>query len=488
MFKTYGGPRVVPVGVGIFLAPILGCVTVMAPLVTAIICFLAVTFVCLARLSKSNDSSVVLACIFLAAQPLTTFAIQSPAGTLTADNLVLVALAATRIPQWRVSTPTERLVSTLLCGWLLTYPLRVSYLSIHETLRTSITAASFVVIFMVARTLPTDWKSLRLYAWSASFALAIFGGTAILAAVGVLPMPHVEGHIGQRDLFGIVSPYPRNYGLNVAIDSIALLAAVATPMLVLCVLATRVGFFERSACLGALVLLGACELYLFQARGMLIQVLLSALLVAMVRYPILRFPAVAFLILGAVKIAPLISSVDQVSSSLRMANYFAVLNGFRENPMSFIFGRSENQMFIVSAQDVGWGEAISGEDNAIHNFFLGNLVGGGVIAFACIAGAYVIVSWKSASEALARRDLGSTYLFVALMICLFELMVEPARAQVVGNWFVLGLAVQSRRLSAGAGSRDKQDEVVGSARAPDDGRRPPPGTSVAGAESYLSAS
>jgi hypothetical protein len=483
MSRFHGGSRAVPVGVGVLLAPVVGCVAVMAPLVMGIVCFLAVTCVCLARLSRSNDSSVVLACIFLAAQPLTTFAIQSPAGTLTVDNLVLVALAATRIPLWRAGTRTERLVSTLLCVWLLTYPLRVSYLSVDETLRTAITAASFVVIFMVARTLPADWKSLRLYAWSASFALAIFGVTALLAALGILPMPHVEGHIGQRELFGIVSPYPRNYGLNVAIDSIALLAAVATPMLILCVLAPRVGFLERSLCLGALALLGACELYLFQARGMLLQILLSILLIAIIRYPGLRLPVVVVFIFGAIKTVPLMSSVDQVSSSLRMANYFAVIDGIRENPMSFVFGRSENQMFVASAQDVGWGEAISGEDNAIHNFFLGNLVGGGVIAFVCVVGAYALVGCKSAAEALARRDLRSTYLFTAMMICLFELMVEPARAQVVGNWFVLGLAVQSRYLSSQTGGDDSQDDMDGWAQAPDDRRRHPPGTSPTGARS-----
>jgi hypothetical protein len=422
-------------------AVLLAVVATVAPYVALPLALVPLLALGALRVASRLDSSVRLVCLFLLTQPLTAFAVQTPLVSVTVDNAILLVLAALRVPGWRSADRVTRWITTLLVVWVFSYPLRISYLPVTETGRLLVTAVSFLLIFLVARTLPRDWLSIRAMGWSAYAAVAVFGVSATLAGRGVIPLPNVTANVGSREIFGVVSPYPRNYGLNVAIDSIAMLSAVAVPLLVYLVLARRSAAWERWAALLALCALSYWALYLFQARGILLQIPLSAVVLLFLMFPRLRLPVV---VVGAAfaanELAGLLS-VDMTSSALRLANYTQVWHILTTDPLSFALGRDENLVFREAAASVGWLEAITSVDDAMHNAFLSALVGGGVITFVGLAGAYLlgmvraVASWRELAGPV------NTVLLAALVVVVFEMMVEPARAQVVGNWLVLGLVV-----------------------------------------------
>ncbi|MFD1506961.1 hypothetical protein FE374_04010 [Georgenia yuyongxinii] len=391
------------------------------------------------RVAPRLDPTVRLVCLFLLTQPLTAFAVQTPVVSVTVDNAILVVVAATRLLGWRAADRTGRWITTLLVLWVFSYPLRISYLPVAETGRHLVTAVSFLLIFLVARTLQPDWLNLRAMGWSAYAAIAVFGVTAMLAGRGILPLPNVAGEVGRRAIFGVVSPYPRNYGLNVAIDSIAMLSAVAVPLLVYLVLSRRTAAWERGAAVLAVGALVYWALFYFQARGILLQVPLSTVVLAFLLFPRLRAPVVAGAGLVAAHTVTGLLTVDVTSSDLRVTNYTYVWQLLTHDPLSFALGRDENLVFREAAASAGWLEAITSIDDAMHNAFLSALVGGGAVAFVGLTGAYLLGLAQAVRSWRVLPGPVNAVLLTALVVVIFEMMIEPSRAQVVGNWLVLGL-------------------------------------------------
>jgi hypothetical protein len=376
--------------------------------------------------------------LFILAQPLTAYAIPTPVGTVTADNAILLLLVATQVVRRRVDDAQSKLVLRLLIVWVGTYLFRASYLSPAGVIRELVTATSFVLIFLVARTLPRNWRTLKVLAIAGWATLSMFGLAALAVDKGLLPAPIRQS--AARDIFGFVSPYMRNYGLNVAFDAIAFLGLICVPVLAYVLVAPHQSLRHRAVGLLGLGSLMWFIFYLFQARGMLLQIVLAVGVVLWLTRPLTRFlliPILGYTILHEVQS---FLSVDAISSELRLSNYTEISHIVFTQPWSLLIGRNESTVFDAGAARAGVLGAVTQGTNAIHNAFLSQLVGGGWAAFVCFTLVYWLMLRRSWRNWRANRTNAVwTVLLTASVLTIFELMVETGRAQVVGNWIVLGL-------------------------------------------------
>jgi hypothetical protein len=268
-----------------------------------------------------DRGTVGLMAVFLLAQPLTAFAVATPLGTITADNIVLLCLAARLLPRYNPKDGESRTVGVCIAVWAFTFLWRISYQSMPASIREMITAVSFLLIVLVSESLPLSRKTIRALGVASYVALCIFGLTAYAVATGRLSAPNRVAE--PRDIFGVTSPWVRNYGLNVAIDAIALLMPVCLAPLALALVGKRRGGVVRVSAMLAFIPLAFFSLYLFQARGMLIQIVLSVTIALCLTRPLTRVVILPAAIYAAVVSAQSFISVDSISSETRLANYGA---------------------------------------------------------------------------------------------------------------------------------------------------------------------
>lgn len=384
--------------------------------------------------------------LFVLSQPLTALAIDTPIASVTADNIVLLLLLVFHVlfGEKRKFDQGAGSVNVLLYIWIGTYVLRLTYVEPAGVARLLVTVISFFFIYLVARRLPQTYGTLKVLALTAFGALTTFGAAATLVSFGVIPRPAV-GLTFARDIFGYVSPFPRTYGLNVAIDAIAFLGPLTMPVLAYWLVAPRIKGWTR---FGALLAIGSLVVYVmlfFQARGMLSSIALSIFLALIVTRRHGRWLLFPVAIWAAIKYLPAVytslAGVDTVSSQLRFSNLAVLLGMVAGNPGDYLLGQNEGRVFYEIAVQLGLAEAIGGEGNdAIHNAFLSQLVGGGWLAFISFSLAFALML-RRAIKNLRKDPLNPVWqiLTIAAMLVLFEMMLEPARAQVIGNWIILGL-------------------------------------------------
>jgi hypothetical protein len=205
---------------------------------------------------------------------------------------------------------------------------------------------------------------------------------------------------------------------------------------------------RRLAGLLALSVLTWFVVNLFQARGMLLQIVLAVATTLWLTRPISRFFIIPIGVWLAWHEIAAFLSVDTISSQLRLSNYSGVFHIVFTQPGSLFFGRSETNVFDAEAARLGLSEATTVGTNAIHNAFLSQLVGGGWVSFLLFSAVFWLMLRRAWREwRLNRDDPVWTILLTASVLTIFEMMVETGRAQVVGNWIVLGLvfAVTSRK-------------------------------------------
>ncbi|MGH7485371.1 MAG: hypothetical protein ACREMY_07165, partial [bacterium] len=279
-------------------------------------------------------------------------------------------------------------------------------------------------------------------AWTgagAVVALSILGTLGALASLGIIPLTSASA--APRELLGILSPFTRNYGLALPNDSLDVLFPLAVSF-------TLVGLFRRDSswrsrigCALGLIAVILAALLVFQSRSMLAQLGL-ALLVALwvTKLPLGRLIVIPALILCAGAVQSILQ-IDPTATTLHAQSIFGSVQSVLNDPLAYLMGQNENLLFVKDATQAGLAAAI-GSDNAVHNLFLSNLVGGGYLAFLLICIAYFRPIALVARQAMRRLDDRSLQvLAIATAAMLVSVSVEPIRAVVLGNWLVLGLVI-----------------------------------------------
>jgi O-antigen ligase len=279
---------------------------------------------------------------------------------------------------------------------------------------------------------------LKAVAIGSAAALVTLGIAGVLASGGVLSLPsRVQA---DRLIFGLQSPFVRNYGLNVPYDAVALLIPLSVPFLLLCVFRGP----RRLIAGTALALISFFVLLVFQARGMLLQL---AVALAVAAWLLMKSFRAVLLLLGGFAVLQLgivLFSSDQLSSGIRIGTDAAAVQQVMGSPETLLFGTNEDIVFQIGANNAGYGAAISTDPgaNAIHNLFLQNLVEGGLLPFLLITSAYGMLLFHAFRGYLRERgSFASMVLLLAAVLVILEVNLEPVRANIVGSWLVLGLVL-----------------------------------------------
>lgn len=418
--------------------------------------------------------------LFVGLQFMEAFEVETPVGTFSPGITVLLMLlyfhGGELLRSLRESR-SLRLAILLLAAWLIAHAARLSYDPFEEVLRILVTDTAAVAVFLLGAAFARPRGAMRAAALGATAALLVLGGSALLAALGYLPPPERFGE--SRALFGIQSPFPRNYGLNVPLDAVAFLAPLALSFLALAVTRRDGGY--RIASAAALLALGIVFVFLFQARGMSLLLLLAVVVALVFRFP-------RFGLIGVVCAIPLVwggvmsmTSSDApeariaVSNELRSSSYEHVWSELLNNPEGYVAGRDEGQFIDdAAARSSQRAFIIAGsyEEIPVHNVFLSELVGGGYFAFITLLAVYLLAARHAVRLLLAApRDFDTQVRVTAMGLLMFSVLVEPGAANIVGSWLILGLVlgkgvprragVDTDRTSSPPLSRDVNDRSRG---------------------------
>lgn len=392
--------------------------------------------------------------LMVAAQPLAAFEVVTPIGS-PSPSIILLALVlgtnATAIGLAYKTRPLFRTTAWVLALWIASYALRIQYEDVGLVVRQIITLSSFAAVMIAASALANERRVLSWTVAGAVVALSFLGVLGVLGSTGVIPM--TSAGAAPRTLLGVLSPFTRNYGLNLPNDTLDVLFPLA-------VSGTLVGLFRKdsswrlrlSSAVG-LVAVSLAALLVFQSRSMLAQ-LGVALVVALwvTGLPLRKLLIVPALVLCAGAAQSILQS-DPTASTLHLQSILGSIQAVLNDPLAYLTGQNENLLFMRQATQAGLAQAI-GNDNAVHNLFLSNLIGGGYVAFLLICIAYfrpVVVLARETMRRPDRRDL--QVLAVAAAAMLVSVSVEPVRAVVLGNWLVLGLMVGAEALQPRRESR-----------------------------------
>jgi hypothetical protein len=384
-------------------------------------------------------SPIALLAVFAFAQILEGYEYNSPVGSLTlglAALVLLLLMCGKGLREAWLGSSALRVGVGLLLVWVATFPMRTTYEPLSEALRDGLTAASFVAVVLVAAGFAGK-RAIRATALGAAAGLLTLGAIALVASLGALPLP--SRNEAARVFFGFQMPFRRNYGLPVGYDSIALLAPLPVAY---CAVHLRRHW-------PTLIALTFVFLTVFQARGMVVQVIL-----ALVALPILRRPHRMWLLVPLFFVALALVPGDanaeiDISNLGRSVVNAQTVHDASHDPVSFLTGRDQTVYLLtaLSRFDPKLVLAYSGLGHVpVHNFFLSNLVAGGWLALLALAGAFVVMlftayrDWRNAPG-----DRASQTLILAAVLVTFEALIEPVIANIVGLWLVMGFVLGLRR-------------------------------------------
>ena len=381
--------------------------------------------------------------ILVAGQVLEAFEYSTAVGTV---SFGVVLLGLLLLFHWRyvldaIRRHRDLVVATVLfVGWVGTYAFRVRYEPASSAAREAVTVVGFGALVAAGIAVAPYRHAVRNVAVGATAALVILGVCGVLASVGAIPAPHRIG--GQaRDFLWFSSPIKRNYGLNVAFDSVALLVPLSVSWLLVS-LASRRGR-RRIAAAGVLIVLLLLMVFVFQAREMIVQLAVAVLATACVVRPKVGWVvATAALPIVAAGVIHLVA-LDKTSSDVRLVPERYVFTVLAHDPQRFLLGTSESRFFSESVRSSpSLVAATQAGDYSVHNFFLSNLVAGGVAAFAFTVLLFGVIFrrawrlWRSSPS-----DSDSRTLLVACVAVLVTLLMETVQANAAGYWILAGLTL-----------------------------------------------
>jgi hypothetical protein len=366
-------------------------------------------------------------------------------GTLTVGLGVMFLLLvhpANRFSEAFVASRPLRIALVFLLVWLATFALTVSYLALDGAVRATITAASFVAIVVIGAGFAGVRHAIKAATLGAAAGLLTLGLLGILVSEGLVPAP--ERVTAARDFFGVTMPFERSYGLNVGFDSAAYLACLPVAYC-----AVHLKQLRYATLLLALALVFAA---VFQARGMMVQVLIALLAVAALRRPSRAWVAVPIIAVLTALVVLDLTNADEKSSRIRADSNVAVLHDATHDPLSFVGGRDQTDYLSWSVWERDKRLARLASGFPFHNLFLGNLVARGWLSFLVLAAVFVVMlrtafqRWRSEPD-----DSISQVLLLASILVTFEAMIEPTAANIAGLWLVVGFVLARPKPSDPAG-------------------------------------
>lgn len=400
--------------------------------------------------------------VFVAGQVLEAFEYPTAVGTISFGVILLGLLL---LFHWRyvldaIRRDRDLVVACLLfAGWVATYAFRLRYEPASSAAREVVTVLGFGAFAAAGIALARCRHVVRNVGIGATAALLILGVCGVLASLGAIPAPTRIGG-SARDFLWFTNPIKRNYGLNVTFDSVALLVPLSVSWLLVS-LASRRGR-GRIGAAGVLVVLLFLMVFVFQAREMVVQVAIAALATACVVRPKVGWIAAAVsLPVVAAGVIHLVA-LDKTSSDVRLVPDRYVFTVLAHDPQRFLLGTSESGFFnesirsspaLVAATQTG--------TYSVHNFFLANLVAGGVAAFAftvLLFGVLVRRAWRLWRS--APRDPDTRVLLVACAVVLVTLLMETVQQNAAGYWILAGLVLgfpSGRRDEGGPEQRPRPD-------------------------------
>lgn len=380
--------------------------------------------------------------VFVAGQVLEAFEYRTPVGTVSFSVIILSLLL---LFHWRSAVNalrTERdvvVASVLFGGWVASYALRLRYAPASAVAREVVTVVSFGAVVATGLAVARRTHVVRSVGIGATSALLFLGACGVLASLGAIPAPD-RITTAPRALLGFGSPIERNYGLNVAFDSVASLVPLCVPWLLVSFAAERGR--RRLGVAATLVSFLLVIVFVFQAREIVVQLVVAMLATACVLRPrmgwIVSAIALPLLITGLVAM----ERMDRLSSDTRSAPLRHIVTVSKEDPQRLLLGTDEDRFYRESlSNSVALVQATRNfTDFAIHNFFLSNLVAGGILAFVLTGLLFAVVMrrgwrlWRSNQD-----DNDARVLFVACFVVLVTLLLESERANDIGYWLLAGL-------------------------------------------------
>jgi len=395
--------------------------------------------------------------VLVAGQVLEAFEYPTAAGTI---SFGVILLGLVLLFHWRrvldaLRRDRDLVVATALFGgWVATYAFRLRYEPASSVAREVVTVLSFGAFAAAAIAVARYRHAVRNVGIGATVALLILGLCGVLASVGAIPAPERIGG-SARDFLFFSNPIRRNYGLNVAFDSVALLVPLSVSWL-LVLLASRRGR-GRIAAVCTLAVLLFLMLFVFQAREMVVQLMVAVLATACVIRPKVGWiVAIAALPIVAAGVIHLVN-LDKTSSDVRLVPDRHVFTVLAHDPQRFLLGTSETGFFnesirsspaLVAATQTG--------SYSLHNFFLSNLVAEGFAAFAftvLLFGVILLRAWRLWRSAPSDSD--TRVLLIACVGMLVTLLLETVQQNAAGFWILAGL-VLGFSLSRRDGAEDEQ--------------------------------
>ncbi len=382
----------------------------------------------------------------LALLPITqlgdAYQVDTPLLSLSLRSVVVIALLATQAPQILEALRqrrTVRVVVVIMLLWTAASVVRLEHTESLTVLRSVVTQLSCLGIVLVAVSFGQQRRALYALAAGATAALLILGLVGLLASYGVVPLP--QRFEADRLLLGFSSPLIRNYGLNVSYDAIALLVPLCLPALLVFAFRKDQAWRVRLACGVALASLIAVFLLIFQARGMLLQVVLGAGLLTAVSWRRLRLVAVPAAAAVLVYFIPGLVQSDQISSGIRAGTDAAVVSEVSHSSAALLFGTDAQRLFDAGVAQAGYSAALPpGSGAVVHNAFLENVATGGVFQFAFFSLLQgLMLFWAYRLWRSERGSVVGQILLIGTVLVLLELNLEPATQNVLGNWLMLGL-------------------------------------------------
>jgi hypothetical protein len=396
--------------------------------------------------------------VLVAGQVLEAFEYDTALGTISFGIILLGLLL---LFHWRNVLDAIRrhrdlaVACVLFAVWVATYAFRLRYEPANSVARQVVTVLSFGAFAAAGIAVARCRNAVRNVGLGATVALLILGVCGVLASVGAIPAPERIGG-SARDFLWFSNPIRRNYGLNVAFDSVALLVPLSVSWL-LVTLASRRGR-ARMAAAGTLIVLLFFMLFVFQAREMVVQLMIAVLATACVIRPkigwIVAVAAIPIVAAGVIHLVAL----DKTSSDVRLVPDRYVFTVLAHDPQRFLLGTNESAFFdesirssptLVAATQTG--------SYSLHNFFLSNLVAEGFAAFAftvLLFGVILLRAWRL--WRWAPGDADTRILLVACVGMLVTLLLETVQQNAAGFWILAGLILGfslSRRDEAAAEQR-----------------------------------
>jgi hypothetical protein len=381
--------------------------------------------------------------VFILGQVLEAFQYSTAVGTVSFGVILLGLLL---LFHWRSVLDAVRrdrnlvVASALFGGWLATYAFRLRYEPASTAAREVVTVLGFGAYAAAGIAVARCRHVVRNVGIGATASLLVLGVCGVLASLGAIPAPHRIGG-AARDFLWFSNPIRRNYGLNVSFDSVALLVPLSVSWLLVS-LAWRRGR-ARIAAAGTLTALLILMLFVFQAREMIVQLVLAVLAtIIVVRPKVGWIAAIASLPVVALGVIHLVN-LDKASSDIRLVPDRYVFTVLAHDPQRFLLGMNENAFFNESIKSSPALVASTQTGSySVHSFFLSNLVAGGFAAFlftVVLFGVIFLRAWRLWRSAPSNPD--GRVLLIACVGILVTLLMETVESNAAGYWILAGLVL-----------------------------------------------